>query len=71
MPQRFMLRELEVGHIGGVPFVVAHARGGQAIGFVATADGDGLMESAEDCRQFAQRLRERIDKIGEEDQTKG
>jgi hypothetical protein len=61
MPQRFELTELSTGTIGGLPFAVAYARGKRMVGFVATIDGDGLLETGDDCRRAAARFLERLD----------
>lgn len=61
MPQRIELTELQTGTIAGVPFSVAHSRDKRLVAFVATYDGDGLMESEDDCRRAARRLRAKLD----------
>lgn len=62
MPQRFELMELTTGNIGGIPFAVALARGGRMVGFAATIDGDGLMETRDDCLDAARLHLRRLDK---------
>jgi hypothetical protein len=62
MPQRFELTELSTGHIGGVPVAIAVARDKRVVGFVASFDGDGLMETREDCLNAARSHLRRLDK---------
>lgn len=61
MPRRFDLNELEGLEIGGVPVYVAHARGKETILVVGGYDADNLLETSDDCRRYARRLREKID----------
>jgi hypothetical protein len=68
MPQRFELTELSTGYIGGVPVAVAVARDKRVVGFAATTDGDGLMESREECLAAARMYLRRLDaKLGKSD----
>ncbi len=57
MPQRIELSELQSGRIGGATLVVAHARAGKLVAFLATVDGDGIVDSRQDCLDAAQRFR--------------
>lgn len=61
MPQRIELTEFGSGAIGGIPFAVASAWNGRLVAFVATIDGDGLMETAEECLAAARMYRRRVD----------
>jgi hypothetical protein len=62
MPQRFELTELVPFTIGGIPAVMAKIRGGHGVGFAATYDGDGLLETEEDCMRMARQWQRRLDK---------
>ena len=57
MPQRIELSELQSGRIGGATIVVAHARAGKLVAFLATVDGDGIVDSRQDCLDAAQCFR--------------
>lgn len=61
MPQRFELTEQMAGSIGGIPFAVALARDKRLVGFAATVDADGLLETVDDVKQAASRFRARLD----------
>ncbi len=63
MPQRVELREKQGGAIGGIPFALAYSRDRRAVMFVATYDGDGLMETREDCQAAASRFLDRLDAL--------
>jgi hypothetical protein len=63
MPQRFEITELSPFNIGGIPVVLAKIRGGHGVGFAATIDGDGLLETEEDCMRAARMWQRRLDKI--------
>lgn len=65
MPQRIEGRELTGGSIGGIPFVVARSRDKRWVAFVGTFDGDGLLETLEDCRAAARRYWDKVDKAAE------
>jgi hypothetical protein len=62
MPQRFDFNELVPFTIGDIPVVAAKMRGGHGVGFAATIDGDGLMETEEDCMRAASTYLRQLDK---------
>lgn len=62
MPQRFEMTELATGYIGGIPVAIAVARDKRVVGFAGTIDGDGLMETREDCLALARSYLRRLDK---------
>lgn len=62
MPQRFEITEGVPFTIGGIPVVMPKLRGGHAVGFAGTIDGDGLLETEEDCVRAARMWQRRLDK---------
>lgn len=62
MATRHEYRELQGVEIGGVPVVVAHARGGRAVLFIGGFDGDVLLETLDDVKAKALRWRISLDK---------
>lgn len=61
MPRRIDLNEGEAVEINGIALAVAAARGKRAILVVGGYDGDGLLETEDDCRRYAARLLAKVD----------
>lgn len=62
MPTRIDRREGDCLTVGGIPVAICMARGKKTVLIVGGYDGDGLLETEEDCKLKASRIREKIDK---------
>lgn len=70
MPLRLEVREGDTVEVGGVPMALAIGRDKRAI-FAVAGFTDGLIDSAEDCKAMAGRIRKKIDTGREQRNTSG